>query len=436
MAPLILVIVAAAAAPTPLSNARPVSAAPPAAAPTLRCDNQGKSGGQGVTTRIVELGRSSGTFLFSWDTMAQPDAIVVSYQGGTLLSTGKVSGKGSRSLSYSGGSSQITVTVTGTGNGTGWYFKASCPIPPTPTPTPTRSPTPKPTPPLTFISPRQPTPVTAEACRQIPWYENPLSCRNLQPTGTWTYKYDGCSFSPDAPLGATYHDQTCPATGPSPMVLPKECQSAPCDLHDACYQTCGNSQSQCDNLLRDTAIRRCPGEARARSAAYLLEARALREKSAQLAARAISAAAAAKAAEVASAREVDSAHRIASTAQSFWEAKSMELARAPWLTRFTLAIEVARAAKAATAAWAAWAKKVVVAKAKAAAAQVAATARIAAVGAVEAAAKAMSATSVLTATRAAQALCETVARRYHLRLTQFGEWAFKSRQREVCRCCG
>ncbi len=100
-----------------------------AAESPLKCDDAARSGGQGVTTRVVDLGRTSGTFLFSWDTMVAPDAIVVSYEGITLLSTGKVSGKGSQTLSYKGASRQIQVTVTGTGNGTQWNFKASCPAP-------------------------------------------------------------------------------------------------------------------------------------------------------------------------------------------------------------------------------------------------------------------------------------------------------------------
>lgn len=96
-------------------------------AAALPCNSTTNSGGFGVTTNVHNLGKSSGSFTFSWNTLSIPDAIVVTYEGRTLLSTGRVSGTGSRVLSFSGKSKSITVTVTGDSTGTSWSYVVGCP---------------------------------------------------------------------------------------------------------------------------------------------------------------------------------------------------------------------------------------------------------------------------------------------------------------------
>lgn len=125
------------AVPTVIMALQPASAlaavtgvhAPTATAgPTQPCSVGTNSGGAGVTTTVHELGRTSGTFLFTYDALTIPDRFDVQYQGATLYTTGGfVSGTGSKSITYSGTSTKVTVVVTGSTQGTAWNYVVNCP---------------------------------------------------------------------------------------------------------------------------------------------------------------------------------------------------------------------------------------------------------------------------------------------------------------------
>jgi hypothetical protein len=95
------------------------------------CGSVQVAGGDLPVTRTVELGASSGTFTFTYDTFSIPDRIVVTYQGGILFDTGCVGASGSVNLSYSGTATTVTVSVTpncaGGTTGTSWQFTVGCP---------------------------------------------------------------------------------------------------------------------------------------------------------------------------------------------------------------------------------------------------------------------------------------------------------------------
>jgi hypothetical protein len=106
-----------------------VPAAVGASPPPLGCSTMTTSGGAGVTTNIHELGRKSGTFIFSWDALSIPDKFDIFYQGVLLFSTGFVSFTGTHTLTYAGSSTQVTVVVTGSAPGTAWTYIVNCPTP-------------------------------------------------------------------------------------------------------------------------------------------------------------------------------------------------------------------------------------------------------------------------------------------------------------------
>ena len=113
---------------------------PPAKPPTqIGCDTTTKQGGNKPETFIVELGQTSGTFVFEYDMYNIPDQMIVQYDGSTLYDTGCVGnkqgagrGKGSKSLTYSGSSTKVTVKVLPSceGGSTQWKFTANCPTKP------------------------------------------------------------------------------------------------------------------------------------------------------------------------------------------------------------------------------------------------------------------------------------------------------------------
>jgi hypothetical protein len=89
-------------------------------------------GGDTPESRNVNLGKTSGTFVFTYDTRFQEDRMVVLYQGGVLFDTGCVGTGGDRSvpLTYSGSNAFVTVQVTPNcagGTGTIWEFTVNCP---------------------------------------------------------------------------------------------------------------------------------------------------------------------------------------------------------------------------------------------------------------------------------------------------------------------
>ena len=117
---------------------RPPSDQPPS--PGARpCNSTTTSGGEGVTTTVHDLGRTSGTFSFFYDAFTIPDRFEVIYQGHTLHDTGfvpfpdprvappTIPGSGTVSLTYSGTSSVVTVIVTGSESGTAWDYVVGCP---------------------------------------------------------------------------------------------------------------------------------------------------------------------------------------------------------------------------------------------------------------------------------------------------------------------
>lgn len=97
---------------------------------TGTCNATATSGSDAPETHNISLGKSSGTFGFSWDMVGIPDRMVVSVAGRALFDTGCVSGSGSRNISFSGGST-ATVSVTpncaGNTSGTYWQFNVGCP---------------------------------------------------------------------------------------------------------------------------------------------------------------------------------------------------------------------------------------------------------------------------------------------------------------------
>ena len=100
---------------------------PPGPPGTRPCNATTTSGGAGVTTTVHDLGRTSGTFPFSYEAFSIPDRFEVIYQGTTLLDTGFVSGSATHPLTYSGTATVVTVIVTGSSSGTAWDYVAGCP---------------------------------------------------------------------------------------------------------------------------------------------------------------------------------------------------------------------------------------------------------------------------------------------------------------------
>lgn len=115
------------AAPVVVTAAVPVGVAA-ATPPPLGCNATTISGGAGVTTNVHEMGRTSGSFVFSWDAFSIPDKFDVSYQGTLLFSTGFVSFTGTHTITYSGTSTKITVVVTGSDAFTAWNYVVNCPV--------------------------------------------------------------------------------------------------------------------------------------------------------------------------------------------------------------------------------------------------------------------------------------------------------------------
>ena len=95
-----------------------------------QCSATQNAGADTPDMRTIELGKTSGTFVFAYETFSQQDQIIVRYNGATLFDTGCVGANGSKSLPYAGTSSQITVQVIPNckgGSGTAWNYTVSCP---------------------------------------------------------------------------------------------------------------------------------------------------------------------------------------------------------------------------------------------------------------------------------------------------------------------
>lgn len=97
-----------------------------------QCSTTQNQGGDTPDTRTIELGKIAGSFDFKYDTYTVKDRMIVKYQGTTLFDSGCVGTNGltTKTLNYSGASSQISVQVipncAGT-TGTGWEYQVSCP---------------------------------------------------------------------------------------------------------------------------------------------------------------------------------------------------------------------------------------------------------------------------------------------------------------------
>ncbi len=99
--------------------------------PTAPCSSLQVAGADTPEIRTIEMGQTSGTFSFIYETFTQQDRMVVSYEGSVLFDTGCCGCSGTQSLSYSGTSTEIIVTVTPNcagGSGTAWNFTVDCPL--------------------------------------------------------------------------------------------------------------------------------------------------------------------------------------------------------------------------------------------------------------------------------------------------------------------
>ncbi|GBE08885.1 MAG TPA: hypothetical protein ENG90_04495 [Gammaproteobacteria bacterium] len=95
------------------------------------CSTANASGRDAPQTITVDLGKTSGTFGFSWNMVSIKDRMVLTTSTLTpLFDTGCVSGSGSVSIPFTDSSGKIRVTVQPNcagGSGTAWSFKVRCP---------------------------------------------------------------------------------------------------------------------------------------------------------------------------------------------------------------------------------------------------------------------------------------------------------------------
>ena len=118
-------VLAATATGCPGATPTPTPTPTPTVPPTL-CNTGPTFGGLGTITRVHQLGRSSGTFTFSYESYLIPNQFDVIYQGAVIYSEGAlVSGAISVPLTYSGTATEITVVVTGPA-GTAWNYYVGC----------------------------------------------------------------------------------------------------------------------------------------------------------------------------------------------------------------------------------------------------------------------------------------------------------------------
>lgn len=99
---------------------------------TGQCNDFFLPGNDDPVEEAIEMGRTSGTFAFEYDTQYQEDQLIVLYENTELFDSGCVGTIGTKieTISYSGNSSKITVKVIPNcagGSGTAWSFKVSCP---------------------------------------------------------------------------------------------------------------------------------------------------------------------------------------------------------------------------------------------------------------------------------------------------------------------
>ena len=97
------------------------------------CSAQQVPGGDTPDKRTIELGKTSGSFVFSYETYTQEDQMIVRYQGAPIFTGPCVGTKGVRNerLNFNGTATSIEVQVIPNcarpGSGTQWYYTVSCP---------------------------------------------------------------------------------------------------------------------------------------------------------------------------------------------------------------------------------------------------------------------------------------------------------------------
>lgn len=94
------------------------------------CSAEQLEGGDIPETRLIDMGKTSGTFVFSYNTYVIPDEMIVSYEGRTLFDSGCVGESRDVTLTYSGSSTLVRVEVRPNcagDTGTAWDFVIGCP---------------------------------------------------------------------------------------------------------------------------------------------------------------------------------------------------------------------------------------------------------------------------------------------------------------------
>jgi hypothetical protein len=103
---------------------------PDASVMPAKCSTTQVAGGDAADTRYIQLGSTSGTFSFQYQTFTFKDQIRVVYEGKVLFDTGCVGASNTVSISYAGSASIVTVEVIPNcsgGTGTEWNYTLSCP---------------------------------------------------------------------------------------------------------------------------------------------------------------------------------------------------------------------------------------------------------------------------------------------------------------------
>ena len=98
-----------------------------------KCGRRQASGGQKGDRRTIKFPATKGkkTLNISYNMLRIPDRLQVIHQGKSILNTGFVSGRKTRSLSFNQSPKEITVILTGNnskyGKSTLWAYTVDCP---------------------------------------------------------------------------------------------------------------------------------------------------------------------------------------------------------------------------------------------------------------------------------------------------------------------
>ena len=104
----------------------------PAETQYAACNTTQLAGQDTPETRTIQMGVTSGTFRFDYQTYTQQDQMLVKYQGATLFDTGCLGTGTTRTtnIPFSGSTSLVTIEVIPNcagGSGTAWEFTVFCP---------------------------------------------------------------------------------------------------------------------------------------------------------------------------------------------------------------------------------------------------------------------------------------------------------------------